>query len=350
MTDPAARGRFVWYDLMSTDPAASIAFYKEVVGWDTTAWSGDGGDRAYMMWTNDDCLIGGVMQLPPEAVEAGSPPHWLAYIYTPDVDATAQQAVELGGVVMMPPQDIPGVGRFAILLDPQGAVFAAFTAAESGSAPGYDGPPKPGVFSWHELTTTDYEAAYAFYTQLFDWEKTDTMDMGEMGAYQMYGRNGMPLGGMFNKTPDMPAEMPPNWLYYADAYAFYTQLFDWEKTDTMDMGEMGAYQMYGRNGMPLGGMFNKTPDTPDQPRCRRTGCTTPWWTTLIAWLRSSRRTAARFSMDRWRSPAAIAWRSAGIHRAPCSPSILAPNRTATPRRVVGGSSAPLCPALVPHGT
>ncbi len=136
MTDPAARGRFVWYDLMSTDPAASIAFYKEVVGWDTTAWSGDGGDRAYMMWTNGDCLIGGVMQLPPEAVEAGSSPHWLAYIYTPDVDATAQQAVELGGVVMMPPQDIPGVGRFAILLDPQGAVFAAFTAAESGSAPG----------------------------------------------------------------------------------------------------------------------------------------------------------------------------------------------------------------------
>jgi len=106
--------------------------------------------------------------------------------------------------------DIPEVGRFAVISDPQGAAIAIFTP--KGDAPGHDGMPNVGEFSWHELTTTDHERAYAFYQKLFGWDQTDAVDMGDAGVYQMYGRGGVPLGGMWTKPADLP--MPPNWLYY----------------------------------------------------------------------------------------------------------------------------------------
>lgn len=204
-----SRGRFCWFDLMTHDPQAAQAFYGRVVGWGTSIW--EGMETPYTMWTNGDNPQGGVMELPEEARAAGAPPHWLAYISTDDVDATAVRATELGGKVMVPPTDIPTVGRFAVLADPQGPMFAAFTAL--GATPGHDGTPELGEFSWHELATTDYEAAFAFYADLFGWEKTEAMDMGPAGIYQMYGSKGRTLGGMFNKGDDMPG--PPSWLHYA---------------------------------------------------------------------------------------------------------------------------------------
>ena len=111
---------------------------------------------------------------------------------------------------MHAPTDIPGAGRFAVLADPQGAVFAVHASQEEGPSPA--GPPRSGEFSWHELATTDHEGAYEFYADLFDWEKQEAMDMGGGWMYQIYGRAGAPLGGMFNKTAEMPG--PPMWLYY----------------------------------------------------------------------------------------------------------------------------------------
>ncbi len=204
-TDP--RGRFVWYELLTSDPDAARRFYGAIVGWGTRAWEGD---ASYVMWTNNDEPLGAVMALPAEVKQAGIPPHWLAYVGTPDVDATAKQAKTLGGKVLKAPVDIPTVGRFAVLADPQGAVFAAFTPL--GETPGHDGPPQRGEFSWVELATTDHTAAFDFYHALFGWQKTDAMDMGEAGVYQMYGRKGRSLGGMFNKPPEMPG---PAWLCYA---------------------------------------------------------------------------------------------------------------------------------------
>jgi predicted enzyme related to lactoylglutathione lyase len=69
-------------------------------------------------------------------------------------------------------------------------------------------------FSWHELATTDHSAAFEFYQALFGWNKTESMDMGPMGIYQMYGRGEMTLGGMFNKSEDMPG--PSAWLLYIE--------------------------------------------------------------------------------------------------------------------------------------
>ncbi len=208
MTGPIARGRFVHYDLMTSDVDSAVDFYTRLAGWQTTPWQGEG--DPYTMWTNNGVPLGGVMPLPEEANAAGAPPNWIAYVMVPDTDATVERTEALGGSVIVPATEIPNVGKFSILLDPQGGAFAIFTPL--GEAPGDDEPPKIGEFSWHELATTDWEAAFEFYHAVFGWEKTEAMDMGDMGIYQMYGRGGQSLGGMFNKPAEV--EGPPGWLYY----------------------------------------------------------------------------------------------------------------------------------------
>jgi hypothetical protein len=202
------RGRFLWYELMTGDPKAAQEFYTKAVGWGTQAW--EGSKPPYVMWTRGETPVGGLMELPEEARKQGAPPHWLAYVGTPDVDKTFEQAKGLGARVYVPPTDIPTVGRFAVLADPQGAMFAIFKPATPGQMP--DSALQLGDFSWHELLTTDHDAAFRFYNALFGWDKTTAMDMGPMGTYQMFGRPGRELGGMFNKPAEMPA--PPHWLLY----------------------------------------------------------------------------------------------------------------------------------------
>lgn len=207
MAEKFPRGRFVWYELMTSDPQAAQAFYQDVVGWSTAPFEDAG--VPYTLWMNGETPVGGLMELPQEA-KAGAPPHWLAYVATPDVDETARRAKDLGGKVLKGPETA-SVGRWVVLQDPQGAVFAAYrSATEMQEA---DEEPQVGEFSWHELITTDHEAAFEFYSALFGWEKTESMDMGEMGTYQMYGRAGRTLGGMFNKTTERP--QPPAWVLYA---------------------------------------------------------------------------------------------------------------------------------------
>jgi predicted enzyme related to lactoylglutathione lyase len=200
-------GRFCWYELLTSDPQAAPAFYGEVAGWGTTIW--DGGEKPYTMWMNGESPIGGLMQLPEEAVAGGAPPHWLAYISTPDVAATTEKARELGATVFFGPMEIPEVGTISVIQDPQGAVFSAYQPATF--TPGHDDPAAIGEFSWHELATSDWEAAWAFYAELFGWNKGDAMDMGEMGTYQMFHRGAHLLGGVFNRSAEMPVSA---WLLY----------------------------------------------------------------------------------------------------------------------------------------
>ncbi|MGQ0642782.1 MAG: VOC family protein [Gemmatimonadaceae bacterium] len=204
----SARGRFVWYDLMTTDQPKAIDFYTKVVGWTTQDF--EGAPVRYPMWvTRGNEMIGGSMVLEEEQRKAGVPPHWLGYIMTPNVDDTIQQAKGLGGSVIVPPIEIPTVGRSAILADPQGATFGAFSP--EADPPGHEGPANIGEGSWHELYTTDYEAALDFYSKLFGWQKGAAFDMGDIGMYQLFQRNGRDLGGLMNK-PD--PNMPSAWTYY----------------------------------------------------------------------------------------------------------------------------------------
>lgn len=208
MAQDVPRGRFVWFDLMTTDSKAAVDFYTKVLGWGTEVWTG--GAVPYTMWVAGGEAIGGTMPLPEVSKRAGAATHWLAYVSTPNVRETAERTRELGGAVMVAPQEIPDVGTFSVLRDPQGALFAAFTPA--GDTPGHDGPPNVGEFSWFELATRDRAGALEFYGQLFGWEPGAAMDMGATGIYQIFERNGAQLGGMHDLTEQMG--MSPGWCCY----------------------------------------------------------------------------------------------------------------------------------------
>lgn len=203
-------GRFTWYQLNATEPDAAFEFYSALIGWSKELWTGGDGPPYTMVVRDDGVPVGGIMALPEEPRKSGTAQHWLAYISTPDVDRTVMQARDHRAQIFVPPTDLPGIGRFAVLADPQGAPFAVFAPLEPPEDTAFA--PQLGDVSWHELMTTDYPNALAFYTDLFDWEKREAMDMGEAGSYQLFGRGGSELGGMFNKTAEMPA--PPNWLLY----------------------------------------------------------------------------------------------------------------------------------------
>lgn len=197
------RGRWVWYDNLTRDVEAAVRFYCAVIGWNTQSWAGGG--EPYHMFANGDSAFAGVGK-----IEGEAPPQWRGYIGTPDVKATTSRAEALGAKVRVRPQAIPTVGTYSVIEDPQGAVFAAFTPV--GAATDSPGQEAYGAVVWHELLTTDVDAAFAFYSDLFGWEKKNAMDMGPMGIYQTYGLASLELGGIYKKPAEMPG--PPQWLFY----------------------------------------------------------------------------------------------------------------------------------------
>jgi hypothetical protein len=202
MSNAEIRGRFVWHELMTTDPQAAGAFYSRVLPWKTQP----SGMPDYSLWVSGKAQAGGLMAQPESARQSGAPPSWLVYIGTPDVDDTAAAAERLGGKILKAPADIPGVGRFAVLGDPQGAAFAVFTPS---AMPGEAAP--AGDFSWHELATSDPQGAIAFYSALFGWSRGPAHDMGPAGTYQLFELGGAQVGGVYK---GMDASKPPHWLIY----------------------------------------------------------------------------------------------------------------------------------------
>ena len=239
MNDKTPLGRFVWYECLAADLKAAEDFYTALIGWTTQPF--EGGPMPYTMWVNDATPIGGLLPLPDEAKQQGAPPHWLAYVSTPDVDKTLADASAAGARVLAGPMDIPTVGRMVVLADPQGAVLAAFTpAGETPTQPPQDA---IGAFTWHELLTSDPDAAFDFYSSLFGWVKTETMDMGDMGTYQMYGPTPeLTVGGIMKKPDQMPVAA---WNLYVNV----------DSTDTRaaQVKELGGQVMGDPMDIPGGG-------------------------------------------------------------------------------------------------
>jgi predicted enzyme related to lactoylglutathione lyase len=121
-------GTLCWADLNSPDRPRAKQFYESLFGWTVTA--GDKDPSEYMHIQNGRQYIGGM--LPKQHQPPNAPPHWLPYFLVEDVDASARKAESLGGKTLMPPAAIPDGGRFAVLADRQGAVFAIFRAAPRG--------------------------------------------------------------------------------------------------------------------------------------------------------------------------------------------------------------------------
>jgi predicted enzyme related to lactoylglutathione lyase len=189
MADASHRGEFVWHDLLTPNAAGAQEFYEKVVGWKTQPWESD---PNYLLFAARSGPVGGVMESRAET------PHWVPYIGTADVDATVEAATRLGATVLTAPEPLPGGGRYAALADPQGATFGIHASADHSEASG--APPQAGEFSWHELATSvSPNIAFGFYAALFDWDEISQTDMGPMGMYLIFGRDGRQLGGMFDK-------------------------------------------------------------------------------------------------------------------------------------------------------
>lgn len=200
-------GRILWYELMTTDVEGAKAFYADVVGWGTQDTSMPG--AAYSLFTAGEALVGGVTDLPEDARKMGATPRWLGYVGVDDVDAATDLVMRLGGVVHLPPTDIPETICFSVIADPQTAMLALFKRL----GPGQEQPAAPGTLGrvgWHELFAADRERAFAFYAELFGWQKADA-DVGALGTYQLFSAGGQTIGGMFTKPPTVPM---PFWLYY----------------------------------------------------------------------------------------------------------------------------------------
>ena len=203
---PISQSAFVWYELMTTDIPGAKAFYSNVVGWNTQDMPMP--DMTYTILQVGSEGIGGMMPLPKEALAGGLKPGWTSYVYAADVDASAAKLSRLGGTVHRAPTDIPGVGRFSVVSDPQGAMFQLFKPGQPGERNPSDA---PGHIGWHELHTTDWPKAFAFYTEMFGWLKGDSVDMGPMGTYQLFTLKGAAVGAMFNSPA---ATTRCFWLYY----------------------------------------------------------------------------------------------------------------------------------------
>ena len=192
---------FIWYELAANDLAAAEAFYTRVVGW-TVAPSGQPG-MDYRIWSAAGRGVGGLM-----AGAEGMPRGWYGYVRVDDVDACVGRAVAAGGVACMPATDIPGVGRIAMVADPQGAQL--YVMAPQGEAPPAVAPGTPGHGAWHELHTSDPSAALGFYGAVLGWGPMGEMDMGPMGTYRMFGAGESMIGGMMQSA----ALGRPMWLFY----------------------------------------------------------------------------------------------------------------------------------------
>jgi predicted enzyme related to lactoylglutathione lyase len=199
-------GRPVWCELLTNDVKAAESFYTTVVGWTVAPFDPNGGYD--ILKRPDGAGIGGVMKIP-EGMNF--PPHWAMYIGVPNLDAAVAHIKRLGGSTLSELHDMPDVGRFQAMKDPQGAMFAILEPAPS-SQERPELPPEPGDVSWRELYTSDAAAAMRFYAELFGWRETQAMDMGPMGKYHIFARSS-DLGGMMN-TPKEMAGMPPNWGLY----------------------------------------------------------------------------------------------------------------------------------------
>jgi uncharacterized protein len=204
---------FVWHELMTTDTVAAKAFYARVFGWNMQDFPGG---NAYTVVSAGATGIGGIMPIPPQACERGAPACWQGYIAVPDVDVWAERVQARGGAVIQPPQDIPGVGRFAVAADLHGAFFILFKPEGAGAAPD-PAVRLPGAVGWNELHAGNGLDAFDWYAGLFGWSQARDVDMGPMGVYRLFCAGGQePVGGMMTKMPDAPG---PFWAYYFNVEA-----------------------------------------------------------------------------------------------------------------------------------
>ncbi|HWK52905.1 MAG TPA: VOC family protein [Hyphomicrobiales bacterium] len=210
------QGNPCWYELGTRDLDGAAAFYQRILGWQVVDAGVEGFD--YRLAKAKEDMVAGLMSTATQ--EASPPPNWLIYFAADDCDKSVATVTAAGGKVLKGPADIPGTGRYAVVLDPQGAAFgllqpdmSRMSEADRAKAEAGEGAfnqKKAGHGNWNELMSSDPQAALTFYLDLFGWTQGEAMDMGAMGTYQLVRRKGVDIGAIMG----LGGSPVPAWLPY----------------------------------------------------------------------------------------------------------------------------------------
>jgi uncharacterized protein len=187
-----------WVDIGSPDPQGALSFYGELLGWEGQDMGEEAGH--YTIASKNGKQVAAI-----SPAQDPGPPRWNTYVNVDDLDAVAKKAETAGGTVIMPPMDVMTAGRMAVFSDTTGAVIAAW---QPGDHLGAQLVNEPGAFTWSELATSDLAKSKAFYSEVFGW------GWGGADEYAEAQVGGRTIGGVMPRPPDMPAEVPDNWLVY----------------------------------------------------------------------------------------------------------------------------------------
>lgn len=194
-----------WTDVATTDPDDAVRFYTTVFGWEHKAIPT--GSDPYHMFMQDGAYVAACVRQDADAVAVGVPPAWITYL-AGNADEVAFRVPAAGGKVLMPPLDVEGSGRIAIIADPGGAVVGVW---EAGDHVGAQLVNEPVSMIWNEVNTPDMEATAGFLEQTFGVETVD-VPMVESG-YKTFNVGREPRGGILQMTEEWEG-VPPHWMTY----------------------------------------------------------------------------------------------------------------------------------------
>ena len=206
MSEPKV-GSFCWLELGTTDQKSAKNFYSSLLGWTAEDMPMSPG-MTYTMFRLGGKDVAGGYTLMKDQIDNRVPPHWMPYIRVESADASAAKAAQLGAQQIVPPSDIPHVGRFALLQDPTGAHISIF---QPGQHKGLTNFGEVGTFSWADLNTPDPARAARFYSEWLGW----TIDDGKDGYRHI--QNGSSHEDMIGGIPNemhAPPGTPGNWMVY----------------------------------------------------------------------------------------------------------------------------------------
>lgn len=206
---PSLRGSFTWHELMTTDREAAQAFYGPLLCWQFDA--GEVAGRSYAVILANGVPVGGMLGLDAAMHQGGAGPVWVGYVAVAALDAAAAQVRAGGGQVLMDGMAIPGLGRFALIGDPDGVPLYLMEYDTAPPGPPATFPPPPGTCAWNELAARHPDAAIAFHTGLFGWRQEGDMPMGELGSYRFLHHDAAMIGAVM---PVAGREAKPGWTFY----------------------------------------------------------------------------------------------------------------------------------------
>jgi len=218
-----------WVDLGTPDIPGAAAFYGGLFGWDTPEGSPETG--GYVNCTYKGRSVAG---LGPQT--GPGLPYWTTYVSVASADEAAAKVAGAGGTTVVEPMDVMTLGRMAMFLDPVGAPFSVWQAADHIGAAVVN---EPNTLCWNEMATRDPDTAVRFYGEVFGWEAVD--DPQSAHGYRMWVLRGRRVGGLLTMDENFPAGIPPHWMPFfavddADAAITRTQeLGGKAQTEAMDI-------------------------------------------------------------------------------------------------------------------